>query len=125
MPKYPPLTNRRRGGISQRLLAKTWQYPSLLSDGPCFCSRLFKVERAVKIFKNAQRLFSYFCSFQPYHFSQTQTGATVPLNSNGPCYRPLLTGGLVVVDHQIRAKKIKIILEIQTTCRHHNYSLYV
>jgi hypothetical protein len=26
------------------------------------------VEGAVKIFKNDQRLFSYYCPFQPYHF---------------------------------------------------------
>jgi hypothetical protein len=48
-------------------LAKMWQFPSLCSEGPHFCPYLLKVEEALEIFKNAQRFFSYFCSFQPYH----------------------------------------------------------
>jgi hypothetical protein len=68
MPKYLKPANRRWGRISQRLLAKTWQFPSLFFEGAYFCSHLLKVEGAVKNFFNAQRLFSYFCSFQPYHF---------------------------------------------------------
>jgi hypothetical protein len=49
MPKYLQPANRRRERISQRLLAKTLQFPSLLSEGPCFCSHLLK-EGAVKNF---------------------------------------------------------------------------
>jgi hypothetical protein len=63
MPKYMQPANGRGGRISQRLLAKTWQFQSLFAEGPCFCSLLLKVEGAVKNIKNAQRLFSYFCSF--------------------------------------------------------------
>jgi hypothetical protein len=33
-----------------------------------FGLHLLEVEGAVENFKNAQRFFSYFCSFQPYHF---------------------------------------------------------
>jgi hypothetical protein len=68
MPKYLQPANRRGGSISQRLLAKTWQFPSLFPEGPHFCSHLLTVKGAVKNFFDAQRLFSYFYSFQPYHF---------------------------------------------------------
>jgi hypothetical protein len=68
MPKYLQPAKRRGGSISQRLLAKTWQFPSLFSEGPHFCSHLLTVKGAVKNFFDAQRLFSYFYSFQPYHF---------------------------------------------------------
>jgi hypothetical protein len=36
-PKYPLSANRRGGRIVQRLLEKTWQFPSLFSEGQCFC----------------------------------------------------------------------------------------
>ncbi len=67
MPKYLQPANRRGGIISQRLLAKTWPFHPFFPEGPHFCSHLLKVKGAVKNVKNAQRLFSYFCSFQPYH----------------------------------------------------------
>jgi hypothetical protein len=68
MPKYPQPANRRGARISELLFAKTWQFPSLFSEGPHLRSHLLKVKGAVKIKKNAQQLISYFCSFQPYHF---------------------------------------------------------
>jgi hypothetical protein len=59
-----------------------WQFPSLFSEGPHFCSYsyLLKVEGAVNNFFNAQQLFSYFSLSNQTTFSQTQSGATVPLN---------------------------------------------
>jgi hypothetical protein len=42
--------------ISQRLLAKIWQFPSLFSEGPLFNSHFFKFEEAFENFKNHQRL---------------------------------------------------------------------
>jgi hypothetical protein len=58
MPKYLQPANRRAGSISQRLLAKKWQFPSLFPEGPHFCSHLLKVKEAVKKILNAQQLFS-------------------------------------------------------------------
>jgi hypothetical protein len=58
--QLPEPANRRGGRISQQLLAKSWQFPSLFSEGPRFCSHFLKVKGAVKIFFNAQRLFSFF-----------------------------------------------------------------
>jgi hypothetical protein len=31
MPKFPLSANRRRGRIAQRLLAKTWKFPAIIS----------------------------------------------------------------------------------------------
>jgi hypothetical protein len=81
MPKYLQPANRRGGSISQRLLAKTWQFPSLFPEGPHFSSDLLKVKGAVKIFFDAQRLFSYFCSFQPYHFLPDSNWCDSPFKS--------------------------------------------
>jgi predicted metal-dependent hydrolase len=67
MPKYRLLANRRAGRIAQRLLAKMWQFPLIFSELLRFCLHLLKVEEAVENFKKAQRIFSYFSSFQPYH----------------------------------------------------------
>jgi hypothetical protein len=66
MPKYRQLANRRAGRIAQRLLAKMEQFPFISSELLRFCLYLLKVED-VENFKNAQRIFSYFSSFQPYH----------------------------------------------------------
>jgi hypothetical protein len=49
-------------------LAKIWQFAALFSEALRFCLHLLKVEAAVENFKNAQRFFSCFCFFQPYHF---------------------------------------------------------
>jgi hypothetical protein len=67
MPKYPLLANRRAGRIAQQLLTKTLQFLFISSELLLFCLHLLKVKEAVENFKNAQRFFSYFCSFQPYH----------------------------------------------------------
>jgi hypothetical protein len=64
--KYPLPTSQRGGIIAQRLLAKTWQFPSLFYEALLLFT-VMKVEEAVKHFKNAQWFFSYFCSFQSYH----------------------------------------------------------
>jgi hypothetical protein len=79
MPKYLLLANRRGGRIAQRLLAITWQFAALFSEALRFCLHLFKVERALENCKSAQQ-FSYFCLSSNTNFSQTQTGATVPLS---------------------------------------------
>jgi hypothetical protein len=68
MAKYLPSANRRGGRIAQRFLAKTWQFPFLFLLSAVFCLHLLKVKGAVENFKIGQRFFSYFCSFQPYHF---------------------------------------------------------
>jgi hypothetical protein len=59
--------NRRAGRIAQRLLAKMQQFPFISSELLRFCLHLLKDEEAVENFKNAQRILSYFSSFQPYH----------------------------------------------------------
>jgi hypothetical protein len=79
MPKYLISANRRGGRIAQWLFAKMWQFAALFSEAVRFCLHLIKVKAAVKNFKNAQRFFSYFALFSHTTFSQTQTGATVPL----------------------------------------------
>jgi hypothetical protein len=61
-------SNRREDRIAQRLLAKKWQFPSLFYEAKHICLHLLKVAGAVENFKNAQRFFSCFCSFQPCHF---------------------------------------------------------
>jgi hypothetical protein len=58
MPKYPLPVDRRGDRTAQRLPAKTWQFPSLLSEVVGFCLLLLKVEAAEENFKNAQRFFS-------------------------------------------------------------------
>jgi hypothetical protein len=62
-----PSANRKGDTIAKRLLAKTWQFPFISSELLRFCLHLLQVEEALENFKNAQRFFSYFCSFQPYH----------------------------------------------------------
>jgi hypothetical protein len=54
--------------ISQQLSAETWQFPSLFSEGPCFCYRLLKVEGAFKNLKNHQRLLYWDKSVQQHNF---------------------------------------------------------
>jgi hypothetical protein len=66
--QIPQPANRRGGRIYQWLVAKMWQFPSLVPEGQRFYSHLLKDQGALKIFFNAQWLFSYFCSFQPCHF---------------------------------------------------------
>jgi uncharacterized protein YecE (DUF72 family) len=44
--------------ISQRLSPKTWQFPSLFSEGPHFFQHFLKFAGAFKNFKNHQRLLS-------------------------------------------------------------------
>jgi hypothetical protein len=79
MPKLQPLANRRQGKIAQRLLAKTWQLPSLFSEAPCFCLHLLKVNGTVAILKTLSGSPPIFALSIHTTFSTTQTGATVPL----------------------------------------------
>jgi hypothetical protein len=68
--QIPTSANRKQGRMAQQLLAKTWQFPSLFSEATYYVLRLYllKVKGTVENFKNPQRVFSYFCSFHPYHF---------------------------------------------------------
>jgi hypothetical protein len=56
-----------------------WQFPSLFSEGRRFCSYLLKVEGAVNNFVMLSGSFPIFSLSNHTTFSQTQTGATVPL----------------------------------------------
>jgi hypothetical protein len=80
MPKYLQPANRRGASISQRLLAKTWQFPSLFLEGAHFCSHLLKVKGADKNFFMLSGSFPIFVLSNHTTFCQTQNGATVPLN---------------------------------------------
>ncbi len=82
MPKLPLSSNRRGDRIAQRLLAKTWQFSSLFYEAIHICLHLLKVTGAVENFKNVQRFFSYFCSFQPYHFQPNSNWCDSPFNQN-------------------------------------------
>ncbi len=87
MPKYPLLANRRAGRIAQRLLAKMQYFPCISFGLLRFCLHLLNVEEAVENFKNAQRLFSYFCSFQPNHLQPDSNwcdSSFKPLYANFP-----------------------------------------
>ncbi len=77
MPKHLQTANRRGGRISQRLLAKTWQFSSLFSEGPCFCSHLLKVKGAV--LKMLSGSFPIIALSNHTTFIQTQTDAIVLL----------------------------------------------
>jgi hypothetical protein len=65
-------------------LAKTWQFLSLFSEGPHFCSYLLKVEGAQQFFLMLSGSFPIFAPSNHTTFSQTQTGATVPLTYPKP-----------------------------------------
>jgi hypothetical protein len=84
MPKYPLSANRRVGRISQRLLAKTWQFTALFSEALHFCLYLLKVKGAVENFQNVQRDFSFFARFSHTTFSQTQNWCDSPFKCNAP-----------------------------------------
>jgi hypothetical protein len=62
-------------------LAKTWQFPSLFYEAKRICLHLLKVAGAVENFKNAQGSSPVFVLSNHTTFSQTQTGATVPLTA--------------------------------------------
>jgi hypothetical protein len=72
--------SRRHGRIARWLPANTWQFPSLSPEAVCFCLYLLKSKGAMENYKNPQR-FSYFCSFQPYHFWQVSISYDRPFNS--------------------------------------------
>ncbi len=79
MQKLPISSNWWGDRIAQRLLAKTWQFPSLFYEAICIFLHLLKVAGAVENIKNAQRFFSCFCSFQPYHFQPNSNWCGSPL----------------------------------------------
>jgi hypothetical protein len=85
MPKYWLLANRRAGRIAQRLLAKMQQFPFISSELLCFCLYLLKVEEAVENFPTLSGSSPNFPLSNHTTWSQTQTGATVPLNLNRHC----------------------------------------
>ncbi len=80
MPNYLLLVTRREVRIAQQLLAKTLQFSFISSERQRFCLHLLKVKEAVENFKNAQRFFSYFCSFQPYHLQPDSNWCISPFN---------------------------------------------
>jgi hypothetical protein len=60
MPKYLLSANKRGGKITQRLLLKTWQFPSLFFEALRFCLHLLNVEGAVENFKMLSGSFPVF-----------------------------------------------------------------
>jgi hypothetical protein len=60
---------------------KCGKFPSLFSEALRFCFHFLKVEGAVENFLKAQQFFSFFALSTHTTFSQTQTGATVPLST--------------------------------------------
>ncbi len=66
--------------ISQRLSAKTQQFPSLFSEGPCFCKRLLKSKEHFKILKTTSGSSPGTDIFSNTVFSQSKSHATVPLS---------------------------------------------
>ncbi len=91
------LANRRAGRIAQWLLAKMQQYPFISSELLCFCLYLLKVGEAMENFKNAQRIFSYFFSFQPYHLQPDSNWCDSPFKEQcwgiRKIYRPDVVNG--------------------------------
>jgi HD-like signal output (HDOD) protein len=73
-------SNRRGDRIAQRLLAKTWQFPSLFYEAIRIFQHLLKVAGAVEILNTFSGSSPVFPLSNHTTFSQTQTGATVPLN---------------------------------------------
>jgi hypothetical protein len=60
MPKYLQPANRRGERISQWLLAKTWQFASLFSEGLHFCFHFLKVKGSCeKLLKCSAALFPF------------------------------------------------------------------
>jgi hypothetical protein len=80
MPELPLSSNRRGDRIAQRLSAKTWQFPSLFYEAICICLHLLKVAGGVEILKTLSGSSPVFVLANHTTFSQTQTGATVPLS---------------------------------------------
>jgi hypothetical protein len=72
--------NRREGRIAQRLPAKTWQFPSLFPERRIFVYIYYKLKEPRKIQK-IPGVSSLFLALSNHtSFSQTKTGATVPLS---------------------------------------------
>jgi hypothetical protein len=82
MPKLQLSSNRRGDRIAQRLLAKTWQFPSLFYEAIRTCLHLLKVAGAVENFKTLSGSSPVFVLSNHTTFSQTQTGAIVPLSDD-------------------------------------------
>jgi hypothetical protein len=66
--------------ISQQLLAKTWQSPSLLSERPHFCGHFLKFEGAFQNLKNTSGSSPRTDLSNNISFNQSQCHATTPLN---------------------------------------------
>ncbi len=58
-----------------------WQFPSLFSEALHFCLYRLKVKEGVEICKSPQGSSHIFALSFHTTFSQTQTGATVPLDN--------------------------------------------
>ncbi len=81
MPRYPLPANRRGGRIAQWLLAKTWQFPFISSEGAAFLFISIKNQRHIeKILKTLSGSSPKYFLSPHTNFSQTQTGTTVPLS---------------------------------------------
>jgi hypothetical protein len=63
-----PNSSRQPIGDKAELHSGIWLKRGNFSGVPHFCLYLLQVEETVENFKNVQQVFSYFCSFCPYHF---------------------------------------------------------
>ncbi len=96
--------------VSQWLLAKTLQFPSLLSAELCFCYYLLKVKGVLENFKNHQQLLSQGISIQQYNFQPVSISCDSPFiysylyviyrcqktGSSGVCVESLLDDWILV-----------------------------
>jgi hypothetical protein len=78
MPKLPLSSTRREDRIAQRLLAITWQFPSLFYEAKRICLQSQELWKILQTLSGS----SVFELSNHTTFSQTQTGATPPLNGN-------------------------------------------
>jgi hypothetical protein len=79
-----PSANGRQGSISQHLVAKRWQFPTILEH----CISVFIYKKIEEAFVQVSTTLSgsstnYLLSHYTT-YSHTQTGATDPFNSNTP-----------------------------------------
>jgi hypothetical protein len=80
MHKLPLSSNRREDRIAERLWQKCGNFPSLFYEAICICLHLLKIAGAVENFKRLSGSSPVFALSNLTTFSQTQTGATVPLS---------------------------------------------
>jgi hypothetical protein len=86
MPNTHPSANRAEGRIAQRLMARRQQFPSIFISFPetsRFCLHLLNAKELWKILKMLRGSSPLFVLSNNTTFSQTQSGAIVPLKT---CY---------------------------------------